>query len=75
MMDAQEMKERIFLHCCIARELERDRMREGHISDFPAGVAMGRALGIECVIKSLGLTEEYQKWSEDYEKNQNSKKA
>lgn len=73
-MDAQEMKERLFLHCSIAREMERERMREGYISDFPAGVAMGRALGIECVIKSLGLTEEYQKWSEDYEKDKNCQK-
>ena len=72
-MDAQEMKERLFLHCCIAHDMEREREQEGHTADFAAGLAMGRALGLESLIKSLGLTEEFTEWSEDHEKN--SKKA
>lgn len=68
-MDAQEIKERLFLRCLIAREKEHERKQEGHTADFATGVAIGRALGLEGLIESLGLTNEYQEWSEDYEKN------
>lgn len=69
MMNAQEMKERLFLRCLIAQKKEHEREQEGHTADFAAGVAMGKALGLEGLIESLGLTEEYQEWSEDHEKN------
>ena len=73
-MDAQEMKERLFLHCCIAHDIEREWEQEGHTADFAAGLAMGRALGLESLIESLALTGEFNEWSEEHEKDKNSQK-
>lgn len=75
-MTAKEMEKRIFQYMLIVcREEEEQKQRdekEDRGQSYSTTLALGKVLALKYLLGYLELTEKFQKWSEEHEKNKNS---